>query len=325
MNPTTASAILPHMIKLKRPTMLWGRPGEGKSALINQAAADVDHDVLDIRLSLYDPVDLRGIPARDGNLTTWLQPDLLPRDGQGVIFLDELPQAAPSIQAAASQLILDRRLGDYVMPEGWTCMAAGNRLTDRAAAHQMPTHIINRFTHFDIENDVPSFSKYAMDNGIDHRVVAFLRFRPKLLSQFDPKNPGVFASPRAWEAASEILTTGMSREHIFLSLQGTVGEGPSIEFQSFLNVYGTLPTVDQVAADPGGAMLPQDAAGKYAITTALAVHADVSNFDNFIHYSKRMEPEYGVLLITDATGRLSALKETQAFTNWAINNAELVV
>jgi MoxR-like ATPase len=196
------------LVDARQPTFIWGQPGIGKSDLMAQVAEARKIPLQDVRALLLDPVDLRGLPylqATDQDpapvnghgykQAKWASPDFLPRDGEGILFLDELNAAAPMVQASCYQLVLDRRLGDYRLPDGWSIVAAGNRQTDRAVTHQMPTPLKSRFTHLDFEVDLNDWCLWAVRNSIRPEVIAFLRFRPNLLSAFD-RDKNAFPAPR---------------------------------------------------------------------------------------------------------------------------------
>ena len=167
------------------PVMLWGPPGVGKSQIIAGIADRHAVPLIDIRLSQMEPTDLRGIPFRNGDNVEWSVPALLPdarRHGPaGILFLDEINAAPPTVSAAAYQLILDRRLGEYVIPRGWAIFAAGNRQGDRGVTYAMPAPLANRFTHYEVEPNLDDWVAWALRTGIDERILGFLRFRPDLL------------------------------------------------------------------------------------------------------------------------------------------------
>lgn len=170
------------------PVMIWGPPGIGKSQIVAQIAQHHSVPLLDIRLSQMEPSDLRGIPFRVDKFVEWAPPSILP-DAQrhglaGIMFLDEITSAPPSVSAAAYQLILDRRLGEYRVPDGWAIFAAGNRQGDRGVSYAMPAPLANRFTHYEIEAHTDDWVTWAYAHGIDERLIGFLRFRPELLFDF---------------------------------------------------------------------------------------------------------------------------------------------
>ena len=187
MKPSAVSrALRALVIQEEQPVFIWGSPGTGKSAVVNQLAAELEIALRDIRALLLDPVDLRGLPfiGKDGR-SQWATPHFLPQDGEGILFLDELNAAPAMVQASCYQLVLDRRLGEYTLPGGWAIVAAGNRDSDRAATTRMPTPLRNRFVHIDFEVDVQEWSEWAIKANVGPEVIAFIRFRPELLSAFD--------------------------------------------------------------------------------------------------------------------------------------------
>ncbi|MFP4155653.1 MAG: AAA family ATPase [Halothiobacillaceae bacterium] len=195
---------------LHTPLMIWGPPGIGKSELVATAARNHGLPLIDLRLSQLEPSDLRGIPFRAGDRVEWAPPATLPHEDRhgpdGILFLDELTAALPTVAAAAYQLVLDRRLGDYLLPPGWLIVAAGNRTTDRGIAFGMPAPLANRFQHAALTVDVAQWIAWAEANGVDRRIRKFLADDPRWLSTFDPDQDQVaFASPRSWVFADRVL------------------------------------------------------------------------------------------------------------------------
>jgi len=209
------------------PIFCWGGPGIGKSSVVRQAAEEEGVDCIDIRLVLLDPSDLRGLPVPDDGKAKWLPPSFLPHgDWRGVIFLDELNVAPPLVQNTALQLVLDRRLGEYVLPDGATIIAAGNREME-AFVHRMSPPLLNRFLHLDFEVDNDEWAKWAVQNDIAPQVIGLLtRFRPELIYKFEPQKKS-YPTPRSWEFASKILKNGIPEELKFELVTGCVGEGNS--------------------------------------------------------------------------------------------------
>jgi hypothetical protein len=316
----------------KQPVMIWGAPGVGKSESVKQAAVELKIDCIDLRLSLLESIDLRGLPTVDPKTgdVRWAPPVFLPRKGKGILFIDEIVQGSPSMQAAASQLILDRRIGEYVLPEGWMVVAAGNRLSDRAATAAMPKHIANRFVHLYAEVDTNEWLDWADEHGIDVRVRAFIKFRPTLLHQFDPAAKGeAFASPRSWEFASNMLSGELDRSLLLDVLTGTVGAGPAAELIGFIKMFESMTDPDDIIADPDGAPLASEPSTLYAVTTALAGMADKSNIGAIVKYFGRISdsgrPEFSVRAVHEITRKNPGLCKTAAFITWATkHNAGIV-
>jgi MoxR-like ATPase len=308
------------LIGARQPVFLWGGPGIGKSAIVRKLAAQLGLPLQDVRALLLDPVDLRGLPflASDGR-SKWATPEFLPQDGSGILFLDELNAAPAMVQAGCYQLVLDRKLGEYRLPDGWAIVAAGNREGDRAVTTRMPTPLRNRFVHLEFEIDMQEWAEWAIASGIRAEIIAFLRFRPELLSVFD-KDANAFPSPRSWEFVSRILDAAAEPaiEHDLFA--GAVGPGAATEFSAFLRMFRDLPNIDAILLNPQKEPVPETAAAQYAVATALARCASDMNFDRVCAYLERMPAEFNVLCVRDASLRRPEIRHTPAYTKWAIHN-----
>ena len=191
--PSNLRSILDTIIDndIQQSLMLWGPPGIGKSSIVAQVSESSDIDLIDLRLSQLAPTDLRGLPVadHDTNTSRWYPPEFLPREGKGILFLDEINLAPPSMQGIAQQLILDRKVGSYTVPDGWFIWSAGNRKEDFAAVFDMPGPLANRFIHFHVEPDIDSFKQYALREKLHESVIAFILFRPDLLHKASRQSP----------------------------------------------------------------------------------------------------------------------------------------
>lgn len=295
------------------PVMLWGPPGVGKSQIVAQVGQRHQVPVIDIRLSQMEPSDLRGIPFREGNLVEWAIPAMLPdaqRHGaQGILFLDEITSAVPSVSAAAYQLILDRRLGDYSVPEGWAIFAAGNRQGDRGVTYTMPAPLANRFSHFEVDLNLDDWVAWAYQNKIDERIIGFLRFRPELLFKFDPAhNPVAFPTPRSWEFAHRALQKFDSSPQLLLStLQACVGSAAGIELKAFVDHLHQMPDLEAILRGET-VKTPKEVDLQYAVASALvgrAIRAKGSPdalqvYGHILNHAKALPlREMGVMLVSD--------------------------
>ena len=257
------------------PVMLWGPPGVGKSQMVAEVAKKHGKPVIDIRLSQMEPTDLRGIPFRSDQGVEWAVPAMLPdekRHGpEGILFLDEITSAAPTVSAAAYQLILDRRLGEYQVPNGWAIFAAGNRQGDRGVTYAMPAPLANRFSHFEVETHLDDWVAWAYANQIDERVIAFLRFRPELLFDFDPAhNPVAFPSPRSWEFVHRALQKFTAGNLLLESIQACVGPAAGIELNAFIDNLDNLPDIDAIVQGEE-ASVPKETDLQYAVADRKSV------------------------------------------------------
>lgn len=350
----------------KEPIMLRGAPGIGKSAGMLAACEVLANKLglkggvwqwgdpiatgltikdyfgfVDLRLSQCDPVDVGGLPFADHANGTQhrLCPSWFPHTDRvdlpdyGILALEEIVSAPQSVQAAAYQLTLDKRIGDKRMKEGWGMMLTGNRMTDGGVVFKMPTPLANRVTHLDIESDVGSWREWAIDNDTELSVIAFISLRQDLLNTFDRHVKerlvgDAFATERTWEKVSKYVKTGESDAALYPLIAGAVGEGTGAEYMGFRQVWETMPNLDAVLLDPKKAPLPEDAATQYAVAVGLAARATRDNMDNVVAYVDRFStelqrPEISVLCLKDAMRRTPGLVSTKAFSRWATSNHEL--
>jgi hypothetical protein len=223
------------------------------------------------------------------------------------------------VQASCYQLVLDRTLGEYTLPDGWAIVAAGNRDSDRAVTTRMPTPLRNRFVHLEFEVDLQEWSEWAIQAGIRPEVIAFLRFRHELLSAFD-RDANAFPSPRSWEFVSRILNTSPDQTIEHELFAGVVGAGAATEFSAFLKSFRELPNIDAILMNPLKEPVPENAAAQYAVASALAHRATDTNFDRICAYLGRMPTEFSVVCVRDASLREPAVRHTAGYTKWAIEN-----
>ena len=345
MRPLSLFRVLREEVKaatdgVHTPVMLWGAPGVGKSQIVHQVGVDLGIPIIDVRLSQMEPSDLRGIPFRQGDKVEWAVPSLLPDEDAhgdtGILFLDEINAAAPSVSAAAYQLILDRRLGSYQVPEGWAIFAAGNRQGDRGVTYAMPAPLANRFSHYEVDVNVDDWVAWANRSGIDERLIGFLRFRPDLLFDYDAaQSPIAFPSPRSWEFAHRALRKfARHPELVGGALQACVGEAAAVECHAFIESLEKLPDLDAIVAGDG-VPVPDEIDLQYAVACALVQRAARAleddarrgEVDAILRYAGRFpQREVGVMLVSDlhrAVGQ--ALFGFEGFVDWADTVADLVL
>jgi hypothetical protein len=319
MSPSDVIETLTAVLPTKQPVYLWGAPGGGKSSVVRQVAAELKLEFRDLRATLLDPVDLRGLPKVSGKKTTWCPPDFLPDGGSGVLLLDELAQSPLLVQNSFLQLVLDRRLGEYVLPDGWAVLAASNRVEDRAGAGRIGTALANRFLHVDLEISVEDWQGWAVAHNIAPEIRAFIRFRPAMLSVFDPaSNPRAFASPRSWEFASRVFQSAPQRL-LQRVLAGCVGDGPAAEFAAFLKLYEQLPDVDAVLANPTSSPVPsREPAVLFSLVGAMVERCrkNKSLAGNFARYAQRLPDEFAVLALRDAVSLDRSLVSQPDVQKW---------
>ena len=297
---------------------LIGGAGLGKTTIVKDVAASMNMQCSILSLAQYDAGELGGwpVPSKDGTSMIRMRPDWMPTEGTGVLFLDELPQAPTANQNIAAQIVNERRVGPHHLPEGWVIVAAGNRTSDRAGTNNMPSHLKDRLMFLEVEADLEDTIAYFYSKRIDERVCAFLRFRPEWLHKFD-RDANACPSPRSWERVSSIMSWGLDPVNQLEALAGQVGRAATADFHGFIKLYSTVPDMDELIANPMGAMISQDPAVMYAICAALSAKMNAKNAGNVVKYLMRLpQQEFAAFVIKDALSRDKTLKQTDAVRDW---------
>lgn len=300
MKPSEVAEVIRTSIKSRKmPAIhLWGPPGVGKSRLCSQVTEEERVDFIDMRLSMKDPSDIKGLPFPQEGKAKWLPPTELPSEGRGIILLDELNLAPPLVQASAYQLILDRKVGEYSLPEGWRIIAAGNKAEHGANVFKMPAPLRNRFIHIDFDYNLDDWRNWAIKNDIRTEVIEFISFRPDLLFDFKPdKQENAFPTPRSWEFVSDILQSeNTDEELIHQIITGTVGAGAASEFKSYIKLRSSLPDIEEILAGKNHPLKDPDT--MCSVVTALVIRAKPEQFERLLQYGAlaRIPEEAKVLM-----------------------------
>ena len=258
-----------------------------------------------------------------------MPPKFLPTAGKGILFLDELTSAPQMTQAGCYQLVLDRKLGEYVLPDGWVVIAAGNPASERGVHFSMPRPLRNRFVHLELEADLNDWCKWAVGAGVRPEIIAFLRFKPDLLHTADAtSDANAWPTPRSWEMASNVLRGIANRQKTtFLSgasefeaqlLDGTVGPAAAAELIAFLRLFRQLPSIDEILLNPETAPLPAETSAQIAIATALGRAMTDNSVARGLKYLDRMPTEMRVMAMRDAAARDTAITHTPEFVRFGV-------
>ncbi len=304
--------------KIQSSLMIWGAPGIGKSSVVESVANSNGLELIDLRISQLAPTDLRGIPVPKDDKAFWFPPEFLPTEGKGILFLDEINMAPPAVQGIAQQLILDRKVGSYEVPEGWFIWSAGNRKSDHAAVFDMPAPLANRFIHLEVNTSLDEFKKYALANKIDDRIISFLNFRPKLLHKIDKNSPS-WPSPRSWDIADKLLKAN-------LTVDPAIGSGVGSEFRSFCKVYSELPKIEPILNGKRKPKFPKDISSQYALTCALSVRSkNMDHYKNaFLYLSEKASMEWLNQCAYEASSICAANGDSKALIDVVTQNKELM-
>jgi hypothetical protein len=273
--PKASKKAIRKSIQVRRPVFLWGPPGIGKSDLVKQIGDDLGREVIDVRLALWEPTDIKGIPYynADAGKMVWAPPAELPTDAdsKAIIFLDELNSAPPAVQAAAYQLILNRRVGTYELPKGVDVVAAGNREGDRGVTYRMPAPLANRFVHLEMKVDFDDWQDWATLNKIHPDVVGYVGFAKQDLYDFDPKSPSKsFATPRSWSFVSDLLKDDdVDTETLATLISGAVGDGLGNKFMAHRKIAGKLPKAEDILDGKVKDLAIKEVSAMYSLTVSL--------------------------------------------------------
>ena len=298
--------------------ILFGGPGIGKTDIVGQIAADRKCDLIEFHPTVKDPVDLGGLPQIVDEVTKWFPPDMFPKTGKGIFFMDELPTATLQMMAACFQLVLSRMVGGHKLGDGWHVVCAGNRPKDQAGARKLLSPLRNRIGQIYLEPNLKDWCRWAISAKVRPEIIAFLRYKPDLLYSFDPKiDEDAFPTPRTWNFVSRAMDTQPDSDIEFDVYQGLVGEPAALTLMSFLKTFRQLPSLDRILANPKKEEVSDDPAVNHMVATGLAYRADHGNFDNVVSYALRMPAEFSTLLMHDAIDRDRSLTDTPGFTNWA--------
>ena len=304
ITPSRLRLALLHCMRIKRPVFLWGPPGIGKSDIVAAVAREQKRPLIDIRLPLLEPTDIRGIPYladvkihdAEGNLVkdekgvplteklfTWSNPSDLPTDpnSRALVFFDEMSAAPPSVQVATYQIILNRKIGSYTLPKDVVIVAAGNRVKDKGVAYNMPLPLANRFSHLTLAVDVDDWKEWALLNRVHQDVVGYICFQPNDLNEFGASADKVaFATPRSWSFVSDLVqeykedgtrvNTTLPDDVLSDLIKGTVGDGPGMKFMTYRKQAANLPAAADILSGKVTKLNTRQVDIMYALTTALA-------------------------------------------------------
>ena len=271
--------ILRRAVAKRRPVFVWGPPGVGKSDMVNQVAAEWPNStVVDLRMALMDPTDIKGVPyySAGDNTMKWATPSELPTEAFAsefdvvFLFLDELNSAPPAVQAAAYQLILNRKVGQYTLPKNVVMIAAGNRMGDKGVTYRMPSPLANRFLHLEIRVDFDDWEQWAIMNSIHPQVVGFLKQFKGDLYNFEPtQHDRAFPTPRTWSFVSDMIDDDMPDSANTDMVSGLVGEGMAIKFMAHRRHAADLPDPSDVLSGKVTTFKSKEVSAAYALVTSL--------------------------------------------------------
>ena len=316
--------------------MLWGPPGVGKSQGVRQIAECIRNDtgkdvrVTDVRLLLFNPVDLRGIPTSNAErtLAVWLRPKIFDMDASdtiiNILFLDEITAAPQSVQAAAYQITLDRTVGEHRLPDNCIVIAAGNRITDRSVAFNMPKALANRLCHIEVKGEAQGWHNWALSANIHPLVTSYLDYNSSSLTMFDPAEDNLaFPTPRSWEMVSRILSNVSDNiTQVYPLIAGCIGTNTAGAFRTWCEVYRNVPGMDKVFSG-NYKNVPNRPELLYATVAAMVTYArneaTLREIENSVEYACMLPVEFRFRLFSDyyhIRSLREKLKKNKVFSQW---------
>lgn len=339
-SPTQITQMLKVAHEANLVPMILGQPGIGKSSVVYQYGNIINAPVIEFRPNLHDPVDIMGLPHKTAAGTMgYLTPDWLPKaefcaqHKWVILFIDELPQAVIATQNALSQLILDRRIGTYTLPDNVVQIIAGNRDSDRAGTSKMPTHVANRVMQLNMDFSIEDFLGYCNGTGAAEHLKAFTKFRPGVLESFSPKQK-INCTPRSIVGASKIIdaaafaNSANSAEESnmqtmrFEMVQGLIGEGAAIEYCGFLRIWESAPDSEIVRREAETFDVPTKLDMQFAVAQMLLVDTDATNVSRTMIFVGRLSTEVTQMFVTDLLQRNPDMAADQTIVTWVSNNLD---
>lgn len=303
---TQARSALKKAFQVKRPLFLWGPPGIGKSEVVEEITNEMHGLMIDLRMAQMEPTDIRGIPFynKDNGKMDWAPPIDLPDEELAsqypivVLFLDEMNSAPPAVQAAGYQLVLNRRVGKYRLPDNVVIVAAGNRDSDKGVTYRMPMPLSNRFLHLEMRADFPSWQNWAVRKAVHKDVVGYLSYFKNDMYEFNAKSSSrAFATPRSWVFVSDLLNDDdIDYDTLYNLVAGAVGEGLAVKFMAHRKVASKMPKPEDILTGKVKELEVKEISAMYSLTTALCYelrdaqenNVSVKEFhvmaDNFFRY-----------------------------------------
>ena len=320
------------LFPIRRTLCIEGIPGGGKTSIVQQVAEQLGVGYIELHMPTMLVEDFGIMYPNGDDQLHYKLPDWFPSADRtdipdtGILCFDDRNQASSDLQKVLANICQARTLHGSKMKDGWQVISTGNRVSDRAGANRILSHLSNRETEIELETQLDDWTRWAMnpDNNVNQELVSFLRFRPNLLHDFDPQresNP----SPRSWvEGVSNVMGV-VPKDLEFECFKGAVGEGASAEFVGFLKIYRELPDPDKVLSNPDTTDVPSDPSTKYALSGALSERVDTKTFANMLKYFDRFDgAEFGVLAVSYALRKTPELSSTEAFTKWAVDKSDML-
>lgn len=330
MTPSKLMELLIDAVKNREQLLIVGMPGIGKTDIVKQACDELGADIIVSHPAVSDPTDYKGLPARaaDGEHAEFLPFGETWKAIQAkkltVWFVDDLGQASDAVQKGLMQLLLGRRLNGHLLSDKVVFVGATNDVGQRAGVTGLLEPVKSRWDsiiHLEVSMD--DWCRWAVSNKMPTELIAFIRSRPDLISQFEPTKAIVnHPSPRTWASVGRRLARGVKD---FELIKGAVGKGAATEFLAFLELANEAPNLDDIILNPKTTAVPEKPALKYLVATGLANRTKKDNFVRVFQYLERMPMPFRVLCMRDIVQRDKSLTATEIFVKWACKEGKEIL
>lgn len=323
MRPNHIKQSLEFLLRIKANCLLVGKPGIGKTSMIEAACKSLNYELITSHPVVSDPTDYKGLPfAVDGKARFLPYGDLeklIHANRPTVFFLDDLGQSSVAVQSACMQLLLARHIGEHKVSDHVRFVAATNRKSDKAGVSGILEPVKSRFKAIlDVEVHVDDWISWGISNNMPTELMAFIRYRPNLLMEAEhSKDIKNTVSPRTLAAVGSLQNAGIPSGLAYELYSGAAGEGFATEYNGFLNLYLNLPDIDLILKNPGSVAVPGDIGSQYALMGALAARANLSTMDAILKFLERVPEEMGVVCMADAFKRDNTIAQNPGFIKWA--------
>lgn len=320
-----APELISIVLMAKLVPMIHGSPAVGKSAIVRQIAKKYGLYLIDMRLSQCDPTDLLGFPRIHNDRAGYVPMDTFPIEGDTIpegyngwlLFLDEFNSAPTSVQAAAYKIVLDRMVGQYNLHKNVAVVCAGNLETDNAIVQPMSTAMQSRLVHLEVEVNLTQWLNWADEDGIDHRIISYLEFRPDQIYTFNPDHSDkTYASPRTWEFAHKLLKVTDLNFKTLPVFAGAISEGVAREFWGFTQIEEQLPKLNTLVNSPKTALVPDAPSAHFALCGVIAANITKSNCEPLMEYIDRLPAEFQMVAVRRSVKRNPEIKANHKVGAW---------
>lgn len=344
VTPKTSVPLVEDALYCRLVPMLHGSPSIGKSAIVAQIAKKLNLLLIDVRMAGFDPVDMNGLPMFDPikGLASFIPMDTFPLDTDTLptnpetnqpyngwlLFLDEFNSAPMAVQAAAYKLVLDHKVGCRDLHKKCAIVCAGNLDTDGAITNPMSSAMVSRIVHLVVEPNLQEWLEWALANGINSKLCAFLEYKTDAFYTFDANEPAhIYSSPRTLEFASRLMDRWNGEVPLAKAklMAGTISEGVTTNLRTFLAFYSQLTTLADILAAPDTAPVPSLPGVLYALDGCIADWIDDSNIVKLLKYVDRMPAEHQIITFRMAIRKNRSIRSNPDFLAWADLHADTFI